>query len=275
MSPTPPKSNHDRTSKPRARAKSNQVRADKVRAARNRATQALQPPTPSDVRRYFDWRTGISPAEIAARENVRVSTIETSIERMRNYAAANSAEMAELAIRQVTLATLPGAALVIEGAMTAVHKVPHTVGYDSEGNAQIEYVETADHVTRLEAVDRIQKLFSASQPKTPLVAVSTTVNTQHNQLMAGGGHAGAPAQLSSESFIRQIRAERGLALPSETSSPAQTTAVLVEQDHELLAELEELGELDEDVAAAAVAEAATEVLEGEYQDGADDAAAPE
>ena len=262
----PAKSNHARTAKPRARAKAAQARTRAQRAA-----AAQLPPTTVDMRRYMDWRAGISALEISARENVRVATIEASIERMRNFAAANTAEMAELSIRAIAREVLPDAKRVIQHAMEATMVSPVKVGINEKtGAPHIEYVETPDHKIRLEAVDKVRALFSASQPKTPLVAVnnSNTVNTQNNAAgMLGAGSSatlipGMPAQLSSEAIIRQIRAERGLALPSETA-PDAPPPVLVERDMELDADLD-----DEDDSTAEQADLDT--IDGEYQDGDDD-----
>ena len=266
----PAKSNHARTAKPRARAKAAQARARAQRAA-----AAQLPPTTVDMRRYMDWRAGISALEISARENVRVATIEASIERMRNFAAANTAEMAELSIRAVVRERLPDAAIVIQAAMGATTSEAVVVGHDEDGNPQLEYIEKPDHKIRLEAVDKVRALFSASQPKTPLVAVnnSNTVNTQNNAAgMLGTGSSatlipGMPAQLSSEAIIRQIRAERGLALPSETT-PDAPPPVLVERDMELDADLD-----DEDESTDINAE--LEIVDDEYQDGEGEAEAAE
>ncbi len=223
--PNPP-SNRQRTARARRRAR------------RQSSSSTSATPTATDMRRYMDWRAGISVAELAARENVRLGTIEASIQRTRSFAAENSSEMTEIAVRRVAREVLPEAKQVIEGAMSATRYVPFTTGYDDEGNPLTEYRETVDHQTRLEAVDRVRALFTAAQPKTPMVAVnnSNTVNMQNNL------HAlGAAGQLSAEAVIRQIRAERGLALPSETS-PEQAAAALVEHDMELKGDLEDSAE---------------------------------
>lgn len=248
------KTNHERTRKPRARAKANRTR-------RAKATVQSGSPTAVDMRRYMDWRAGISAAEIAARENKRVATIETSIERMRVYAAANSAEMSELAVRAVARETLPQAKLAIEGAFTAVRSEPVTVGYDELGNPKIDYIERPDHKTRLEAIDRIRALFASAQPKTPLLSLTNnnTVNTQNN--LQAGLPGGSPT--SSEAIIRQIRSERGLALPADIG-PEQTTAVLVERDMELNDDLEDADDEDSE-----------DAEEGEYDDDDTDKETPE
>ena len=237
----------------RTRARS---RAPHARAMRQSA------PTQIDQRRYFDFRAGMSAAELAARENVQLATIENSLTRMRSHASQFSQEAAEIATRQLYLDRLPDANHVFAEALTAT-KTESRVELVEEYNLltdRKEFVEKTildhvpDHATRLKATDALQRLLAGIQPKQPLVAVDA-----RSQTNIGYGGPGQPAlgpgsqhpgTLSSESIIRQLRLERGLAVPGiDTSEPTAAEPVPIEVDTELADDLEDdddIGDGEED-----------------------------
>lgn len=246
---------------------------------RSRASIAL---SPLDRTRYFDYRAGISPAELAARENVQLDTIEKSITKMRSHLAAHSQESVELATREIYLNRLPDANLVFQEALTATIKQTRIEQQERWNTITEQYdtvdvtVETdvADHATRLKATETLKSLLASTIPKTPMVAVDARSQTVNMPGGAGGAGLAAGQQqgllgsgaLSAEAIIRQIRASRGELTAGMPDAPALTAAPPpVEVDYELQAELAEDGELDEvdEVGKADKLEIKSDLAEGE------------
>ena len=229
-------------------------------------------PTAKDQTRYFDWRAGVSMEELATRENVRLATVRSSIEKMRAQAAKYSAEQAEIATRQMYIEGLPHGGQALIAALQATrteYKSEMELVYDKETQEPSwKEVKTAtelpDHAVRLNAVDRLTKVLSTIIPKTPLVSNNTNVDAR-TQIAGnvGGGQALAAPQhqgaLSAESIIRQIRQQRGLDTV-EVVKQLTPGAELADKDFELERELAE--------------EAEAEAGEGEYVEG-DGGAEPE
>lgn len=205
-------------------------------------------PSPVDRRRWEDLSSGISPEELAARENVRLPTILKSRDTMRTYLARYSQAATETEVRRLFVEALPDAARVFSEGMQAtetIHKQVVRERMNARTGEIEEYVDeevtiVPDHATRAKFLSELTKLNQSIQPKSPLLAIDARSQTNNlNQLGAGAATAGA---LSFESITRQIRAERGLSLgpgdPSPTiSSPA--TLAPIEVDYELQEELAE------------------------------------
>lgn len=235
-------------------ASTQQSRRRKLANRRQSAATGAQPePTPQDRRRWEDLREGISPEELAARENVRLPTILKSRDTMRNYLARYSAQSAETEVRRVVIDSLPAAANYLAEALTATMPVTKMVlkqrrNYDTgmlEDYMDEETTLIPDHATRGKAHEQLTKSLAAIQPKTPMVQVDarSQTNIQNGQSGLGGGQA-----LSFESITRQIRAERGLSLgPGESAAPQQAISAPVEVDYELAEEIAEEMQ-DEDAA---------------------------
>jgi len=210
--------------------------------------------------------------ELATRENVRLATVRSSIEKMRAQAAKYSAEQAEIATRQMYIEGLPHGGQALIAALQATrteYKSEMELVYDKETQEPSwKEVKTAtelpDHAVRLNAVDRLTKVLSTIIPKTPLVSNNTNVDAR-TQIAGnvGGGQALAAPQhqgaLSAESIIRQIRQQRGLDTV-EVVKQLTPGAELADKDFELERELAE--------------EAEAEAGEGEYVEG-DGGAEPE
>lgn len=254
----------------RARARTRPDSSDSETMESRRNSAAI---TAIDQTRWFDFRAGISLAELATRENVRVVTIERSIERMRAHVARFSAESAELATRQLFLQRLPDANQVFVDALAATRTTirkesvlrndPDT-GLPAWIEDEIEVV-TPDHKTRLSAVDALQRLLASTQPKQPMVSVDA--RSQTNYGLPGSGNnqqhalgAGQPAgALSAESIIRQIRIDRGLSVTGASLlTPGDMPTVSADQDFEGMKEFIEDGGVDEASEAAAAAETGAE-----------------
>lgn len=214
--------------------------------ARPAATSALDPITPHDTRRWQESRRGISIQELAARENVKLSTIQKSIDKMESHSAATSQESVEMATRQLYLESLGDAGQAIAEAIAAMKTEQRVITNKDTGETEVVEIQTADHATRMKAIDQLKGLLVSIQPKQPMMQM---VNDNRTQINNGqpAGHLGQ-VTLSSESIIRQIRAERGMSLgPGEPDSPALSAGIIVpeEVDRELIAELEEDGDDDE------------------------------
>lgn len=233
---------------------------------------ATQPPTgtapravsPLDRRRYLDFRAGISVAELASRENARVDTIQRSIDKVISEHAQFSQEQAEVAARQLFLQTAPKVAEALTGALAATTTRTKTemvlvrdrhTGTEEWVEREVE-VEQPDHKTRLSAVDTWKSLPVAVTPHQPMVQVDARTQTI-NGAAVPSQHALPAGPLSSESIIRAIRAERGLAgadQPALTDGSAAAPAI--DHDYELVAEMEEDGDLEDAAAVTVPAEIA-------------------
>jgi len=204
----------------------------------------------------------MSPEEIAARESVKLPTVLKSIDRMKAHAAEFSAESAELATREVYMRNLGEAAAVLQRALTATTTRATSKlvrRYDTLTDSEYEEAVVVDEVIpdiplQLKGQEALQRLLASVQPKQPIVTVDARSQTNVGVGQGGlggvslGQGAGQPLALSAEAIIRQVRAERGLALPSGqesgTTLVAATLAPLIERD----IELEEEEEEPEDVA---------------------------
>lgn len=208
--------------------------------ARPPSTSALDPITPHDTRRWQESRRGVSIQELAARENVKLSTIQKSLDKMESHSAATSQESVEMATRQLYLETLGDAGQAIAEAIAAMKTEQRVITNKDTGETEVVKIQTADHATRMKAIDQLKGLLVSIQPKTPMMTVDA--RTQINN----GGQLGtgvSQATLSSESIIRQIRAERGLSLGTGDDLSRSTEIIVpAEVDRELIAELEEFEE---------------------------------
>lgn len=197
-------------------------------------------PSPLDRSRWMDHRSGLSIEELAARENVKISTIQSSLDKMKLHAARTSQESVDMATRELYLDQLPSAIHVFEDALKATTMQTKTIENPDTEETEIVYVEVPDHAIRLKAIESLQKLLAGVTPKTPMVQVDA--RTQINN----PGQPQHVGQLSSESIIRQIRAERGLSLTAGDIKPKVLEETPAEIDFELQHELEEDAE-DEEV----------------------------
>jgi hypothetical protein len=203
-----------------------------------------------DARRYHLFRSGVSPEEQAARENIRLATITASIERQQLLSQQFSLDSMQQAAREMLMDQFPNMASALREASEAVQELKKEE-LQEDGQMTTTSYFVPDHSTRLKAIKAFESLLSCIQPKTPMVAVDARSQTQINNPAPAAGSGGP---LSTESIIRQIRAERGLALPSETGTVETVPSVMpgnaaapefVEKDIELEAELAEEGELVE------------------------------
>lgn len=223
------------------------------------ATSSASSASALDQRRYFDFRAGCSPAELAARENVTLATIDKSILRMRMFAARNSQESVELATREVYLSRLPEASLAFEGALTATRTEVHVemrrvtnpqTGEDEMLEHEVR-VAVPDHDTRLKATTALKNLLAGVQPKTPMVAVDARSQTNINNGMLP--QSSAVGALSFESITRQIRLEQGKLTAGDIVREMRSEA-LPDIDIELADDLAEAPEEDDDLLAVADAD---------------------
>jgi hypothetical protein len=152
-----------------------------------------------DAQRYALFRSGLSAAEIAARENVKLATVEKSIEKMRAQSEIFSKEAMGVETRRAIMSALPtGTSSLIEALTATKDKI--IAGEEGETSV----IQEADHHLRLKAIAGLTALINSMKESAPLVSVSQQ-NLQQNATntnIAGG--------LSAESIIRQIREKRGM-----------------------------------------------------------------
>jgi hypothetical protein len=191
----------------------------------------------------------MSTQELAARENVKLSTIDKSIEKMKLHSARNSQESVELATRSLYLDNLPSAARVFEEGLHAMTTESRTIKNPDTQEIEIVLDLVPDHAMRLKTIESLQKLLASVQPRTPLIDARTQINNP--QLASSSGGA-----LSSESIIRQIRARPNFQL---TDGDIRSVAQQTEEEIGLQVKREAEEE------ALDIAEAAAEE-EAEYED---------
>jgi len=205
-------------------------------AASDPGARALFSPHSLDAQRYAAFRAGLAPAEIAARENVRVSTVEKSIEKLKTAAQLYSQEAVEISVRRSVLDAAPAMHNSLIAMLTATREQIRHI--DGDPN-RTEYIEVADHKTRALAIAQLTDLIESIREQAPLVSVSQQNNTQNLLQMGASG-------LSTENFIREVRAEKGLALPADIARTDVYAEPLPDTiDYELQAELaEDVEEVD-------------------------------
>jgi len=180
-------------------------------------------PTSLDWQRWRDFRSGMSVKEIAARENIKLSTVEKSLEKMRGHAARNSQESVELATREVYLDQLPNAISVFERALHAKKSETQYIFNPDTQESKPMTVEVDDIDTQLSAIDKLKALLAGVTPKTPMVAVDARTQI-NNPASAQLG----PGALSSESIIRQVRAQ-----PNYQLSDGQIRTIAQQTEEEI------------------------------------------
>jgi hypothetical protein len=202
------------------------------------------PITQLDRSRYFDNLAGISAEELASRENVKLSTITRSLEKMRAHAQRHSQSSAIMATTELYMDKLDKVSQVIDEGLNASVVVTRQViktrwnpelGADEQYMAE-EHDILPDHATRIKTMDYLSKLQERVQPKQPLVAVDARTQIQNN---AGQLGPGGTTVLSSEAIIRHIRSERGLLGDGSPQALPDILQPQAEVDVELARELAE------------------------------------
>lgn len=195
-----------------------------------RGSTAAPTPSTADQRRWFDFNHGVSATELATREQVKLSTIERSLEVMRTYAAVNSEENALLQARAAALRALPEVEQSWQRGLNAkVYEGEYILNPDTH---EREYVssEREDFTTQVRTTEAIAKFMQSLQSKTPPVAVNVSASAQ----AAANAQAALPgAAISAESIIREIRQQRGLAAPIEAVTAQTYVPPMEELDYEL------------------------------------------
>lgn len=194
-----------------------------------------------DAQRYALYRSGMSLPEIAARENVKLSTVEKSIEKMKIERELYSKEAVDIAGRRVVLEAMPVAGQSLIEALTATRdRILSST--DDDGNDTTTVIQEADHALRLKALDGLNKLVESLKESVPLVSNSiTNQNLQQNAVgISQGGQA-----LSFESLTRQLREEKGIALETEKKESLELLGPLPDTiDFELQEDLDTLAEAE-------------------------------
>lgn len=153
-----------------------------------------------DARHLFRWmqsQLGKTVEEIAAAENVAPATIEASIQSLMLYQEQNTQLRAELAFRDLIIEAIPQAKEAMGGLLQATT----IVGVKDKTTGTIVDTEVPDKITRIEALRLLGNMFTATQPKTPGVAVQVNNNQQNNSPTVGRGE-------TNEERLRRIRAEQ-------------------------------------------------------------------
>lgn len=189
--------------------------------------------TDTDQRRWFDFRAGTSAEEIAARENVKLDTVMSSLARMRAHQERHSQSATEVAVRQMFLERLPQASDVFIEAMkaTSTRTTTQAVREFNEETGTSEWVEKEvteeipDHKIRLSAVDALQKFLTSIQPKTPMVTVDARSQTNiGGGALPGGTPEAQQRAISFESIMRQRRLAMGLSDAKELTAGGDVAA---------------------------------------------------
>lgn len=226
----------------------------------SRIPSSRRPAISIDEQRYHLFRSGISVEELAARENVRLITIQSSIERMEAKRSQFSLESVNQNYRERLNSSLETAFAALESALLAEITVEaeeevligETSATDDSSAAVTAKtsVTRPDYQLRLAAFREFRQAWTSLQPKSPLLAVDARTQIQNNNQPA----LPAGQTLSTESIIRQIRAERGLALTSGSGDTipmimprSEAEPVPVEVDTELQQELAETSLDDGDI----------------------------
>jgi hypothetical protein len=179
---------------------------------------------PRDFRRWFQVETlGMSIEQVALKENCRVSTVEDSINRLKEWQFRNRISVLETKAIEVLMQRVDGMGEVYDRGMQA-EKAVHV--NRETGVATM----VPDIAMQLKTVEGMRGLIETVQPKTPLV----NSNTQYN---LGVMVNGAPAGNSFEAILRKKREARGL-LNSETEGSASAPQTHAE---EIDAEFKDLG----------------------------------
>lgn len=191
------------------------------------------PPLSLDAQRYRAFRAGVSKEELAARENVKLSTISASIERMEIEKETFSQEAVELVTRKSVIeASAARHQALLDALLATKEELIHI-----DGNPDVKkYVSAPDYNIRLRAMEQLNAMIESIKQATPLVSVSQQTNLQQNFNQTPGG-------LSIESIIREVRIERGMAVGDESEEKDVYAEPLPDEiDFELQAELKEAEE---------------------------------
>ena len=197
--------------------------------------RAIQKVSEIDRTRYLRWRNGLSPEEQAARESKRVDTIQQSIERVRIHNEKFSAESAEVAVREMSMGLIDEVtATMREGLQAMTMRKEMVIGEDGTAKEEMRYVQ--DMVVRLKTQAAIREWLQSVQPRQP----AFQLNQQFNNGQAPALHGGT---LSTESIIREIRQQRGLAITAG-DEPQADAIIPTEVDMELEDDIEEAEDED-------------------------------
>jgi hypothetical protein len=212
----------------------------------NELSAAASPgaPTAADQRRWYDHqRNGIGIAELATREQVKLSTIERSLQVMRAYTATNSQEATELATRATFLRALPTVEDIFHRAATATQPQERRIlNPDTQETFLVDEV-VPDIKTQLSGAEMIRKFMEAVQPRQPAMAVNVNASATAQSATFNAASSGQ-GPISAEAIIREIRQQRGLAAPQEIVTRIVTAPVTEDVDSELAEDLEYLEEAE-------------------------------
>lgn len=192
------------------------------------------PPLSLDAQRYRAFRAGVSKEELAARENVKLSTISASIERMEIEKETFSQEAVDLVTRKSVIeASAARHNALLDALMATQQKLIHI---ETENGDAVKWVDQPDYAVRLRAMTQLNAMIESIKQATPLVSVNQQTNLQQNFNQTPGG-------LSIESIIREVRIERGMAVGDESEEKDVYAEPLPDEiDFELQAELKEAEE---------------------------------
>lgn len=202
---------------------------------------ALRAHSPSlDAQRYHAFRAGISIEELAARENVKLSTIRKSIEAMHIEEVRYSEDAVNLAARRSIIQATPYAHAALIEALTATREQVRHMGLDENGEERTERVQVADNAVRMLAYTKLTDLIESIKVAAPQ-AVFNNLNQQQGVI------ASTPGAPSLEGIIRQIRQAKGLTAAEEVVEVIEADSPLPDSvDFELQADLDEVEDGEEE-----------------------------
>ena len=192
---------------------------------------AILKPTQKDRQRwYLRKMQELSFEEIAAREKVAVETVQKSFDAVELYRFSGAYEEVDIAWNHLALRLVEQQESVLLSAMVA-----ETWRTLPDGTQE----PTADHSTRLKAIDVVRELAVVSRPKAPMNQVNVQTNVANGVNGSGGG-------MSFEQRLREIRAKRDLGQLG-TGQPIMIEAVQRTQAEKIASEFEDAGiDLDDD-----------------------------
>lgn len=145
--------------------------------------------------RYMRSKAGMSPELIAKQDSISLVQVRKDIREMEEFEAINSEAQVQTMIRDMLRRALPQTSVTIDKLLTATT----VVRIKNKKTGLEEDVIVPDKTVQAEAVRMVTGMVSTLQPKTPMVGVQVTQNTQVNTTV---GKSETP-----EERIRRIRAQ--------------------------------------------------------------------
>lgn len=202
----------------------------KVTERRN--SRSSKPPSRSDRVRWHLFKQNISPEDIASRENVKLTAVWDSIQRMEAYKNLHSDEEVNMQINAIVIEQAKTVGKVIGRAMQAKHTV--TVKSGKVGKERWRSTKVDDHATQLKGVEAFRALVEATRPK----GGGVNIAVQNNNGNGGGAATSRERGNTFEERVRRMRERKGITSSDDVVEGEFTTPP---SQQSLADEMEEFG----------------------------------